>query len=336
MGVVDAFWAGAQRWARSVDVVGLAAAAGGADCLARCTEADLVGLGVDRAIAHKWMATRESRSRATTLTLADPRYPRRLRCLPCAPPVLHVEGCMEVLKAKKSVAIVGTRACTAHGAVLARRLGSALAERNVLVVSGLARGIDAAAHTGAAPWGLTVAVLAHGLDHQAPPSNRRLRREFLDAGGACLTTWPDSTGPLPWRFPQRNAWIAGLSDVVVVVEAGNRSGARHTAMAAVEFGRDLYVVPGRIGDSASRGCNRLLAEGANPLHDVTQFVRDMGFCASQPADWLEQLFSGASLEQVSRATGESVVQLMQKLARLELEGTVVRVPGQRYVPGGGK
>ncbi len=175
MGVVEAFWAGAQTCGGPVDVVRLAERVGGWRALVSGGLAALEAGGVDPLRARAWIRVQPYRSRGTVLTLEDPRYPPRLRAIPCAPPVLLVEGSVDALDAQTVVAVVGTRRCTSYGSSVARHLGGALAAAGWPVVSGMARGVDGHAHRAALAVGRTVAVVGHGLDHTAPPSNRRLR-----------------------------------------------------------------------------------------------------------------------------------------------------------------
>jgi DNA processing protein len=237
--------------------------------------------------------------------------------------VLFVEG--PVAGIDGGVAVVGTRQCTAYGRGVARHLGVALAAAGEVVVSGLARGVDAAAHRGALEGGRTVAVLGHGLLHTAPASHRRLREQILASGGSLVTGFHDEVAPRPHTFPIRNRWIAGLSRAVVVVEAAKRSGASITARLALEADRPVYAVPGPIAAPQSEGCLRLLAEGASVVVDVAGLVEQLS--GSRPRSvgtWLEALFAGASVEEVARLLGRSTVELFTELTRLEVAGVVVR------------
>ena len=170
------------------------------------------------------------------------------------------------------VAMVGSRKASATGVLAARTLGRALGERGVCVVSGLALGIDTAAHEGALEaGGPTVGVLGCGIDVVYPKSNRGLFGRVA-AGGAVASEYYLGEAPLAWRFPARNRIIAGLSDVVVVVEAAEKSGALITARHALDAGRDVWAVPGPSGFAECRGSNALLADGAGVLWDVERFV----------------------------------------------------------------
>ncbi len=203
------------------------------------------------------------------ITLADEDYPEKLAETPDSPPTLFVNG--EVLGGPV-VAMVGSRKASATGVLAARTLGRALGERGVCVVSGLALGIDAAAHEGALEvGGPTVGVLGCGIDVVYPKSNRGLFGRVA-AGGALVSEYYLGEAPLAWRFPARNRIIAGLSDVVVIVEAAEKSGALITARHALDAGRDVWAVPGPFGFAECRGSNALLADGAGVLWDVERFV----------------------------------------------------------------
>lgn len=329
---IDGFWEGARRFAGGADLPAMAAAAGGWEALVAGGEGLLVELGVEPRRAAAWCAARPSATRGRVLTLADPDYPPALRRTRSPPPVLFVEGAVEALRGR-GVAVVGTRACTGYGRGLARHLGHALAGAGLVVVSGLARGIDGEAHRGALAAGRTVAVVGHGLGTTAPPSHARLRAEIVAQGGAIVSTWPDAEAPQPWHFPERNAWIAGLSDAVIVVEAPSRSGALITARHALAEGREVLAVPGPVGAPCSVGCLELLAEGSGVVVDVARTVQALGGRPPSREDWLEGLFAGLGVDELARRTGRSVTELLAELARRELDGSVVRAAGGRYAPG---
>jgi len=196
---------------------------------------------------------------AKLLVLDDPGYPPLLAMLDDAPPVIAVQGDPAVLSAR-AVAMVGGRNASANGQRMAESLAADLA-RSVVVVSGLARGIDAAAHTGALVTGRTVAVVAGGLDLPYPPEHAALQRRIAETG-AVVAESPLGTTPQARHFPRRNRIIAGLSLGVVVVEAATRSGSLITARIAQEIGREVFAVPGSPTDPRSRGANDLLRQGA--------------------------------------------------------------------------
>ncbi len=332
MAVVDAFWVGAREVAPVVDLVQLARAAGGWTALEGASAQARIAWGVPPALAWAWDAARPETTRGTPIVLSDPQYPEALRRTPHPPAVLYVEGDPTPLSAP-GIAVVGTRRCTRHGAAAARALGHRIAAAGWTVVSGLARGIDGEAHRGALDAGRTVAVLGHGLDHTAPARHQGLRDAIVARGGAVVSVWPDALPPRPHTFPKRNAWIAGLSEVVVVVEAPPTSGALHTARFALAMGREVAAVPGRMGDPASVGTNRLLRDGASVIADVDDAVARWTGHRPPPIDaWLSCLFEGGSLEEAARRSHRAVSEVAAAIARLEVEGRVVRLPGGRYAP----
>ncbi|MBN2800678.1 MAG: DNA-processing protein DprA [Deltaproteobacteria bacterium] len=333
MDEITGFWAGAQDYAGQWDLLGAAERAGGWESLERGGAEALVALGVAPARAAAWARTAPRRTVGTVITLASPSYPALLREIDAPPPVLVVEGAVDVLHLP-ALAVVGTREATRYGLSVASRLGSLLSEAGAAVVSGLARGIDGAAHRGALRTGRTVAVLAHGLGTTAPPSHRGLRRAIVEAGGAVVSVFPDEAPAMPYTFPRRNRWIAGLSQAVVVVEAPLKSGALHTARFAADQGRDVYAVPGPLGASQAAGCLRLLADGAGVVVDLEELVEELlGVRGPDQPSWLQAVLEGHSLDRVSRLTGLTVVELLGRLSEAEARGQVVRVSGQGYAPG---
>jgi len=333
MNEIPSFWAGAIRHCGTLAFPELIRRAGGIPALQAGERAlRLAGVPVERAAA--WARALPERTQGTLVTFDDERYPERLRQISYPPPVLLVEGDVSALHGP-AVAIVGTRRCTSYGESIARQLAHGLASLGVTVVSGLARGIDGQAHASALLAGKTVAVLGHGLGHTAPSSHKRLREKILESSGAVVSTWLDTTEPRPHTFPERNAWISGLSDVVVVVEAPSRSGALLTAGAAVEQGREVVAVPGPMTSEESRGCLELIASGAGVMIDIPSFVARWGGKPPPQETWLQRLFLGATVDDVADAMGRSVRQVRVDLVRLEMEGKVVKLPGDRYSPGRG-
>lgn len=197
---------------------------------------------------------------------SDVRFPERLKAIFDPPPALYLRGSGEpTLLGRRAVAVVGARSCSPYGAQVARMLGRELAAAGLLVVSGLARGIDGEAHRGALEAGSpTVGVLGCGIDRDYPAVNATLSRRMEEAG-LVVSEYEAGVEPAPWRFPARNRIIAGLCEAVVVVEARERSGALITADFALEEGREVFAVPGEITSALSAGSNALLKLGAAPL-----------------------------------------------------------------------
>jgi len=221
-----------------------------------------------------------------TLTPLDQAYPRRLRDLDPVPPVLYGWGEAAVLAAPRSVAMVGTRRPTAAGRLLAARLASALVGTGVVVISGMAIGIDGAAHAATVEnGGITVAVLGGGHAHPGPRAHAALLKALLAGGGCVVSELPPDALPTRGTFPRRNRIISALADAVVVVEAPVRSGALITARHALEQGRPLFVAPGRPGEATTAGCLALLRETpARPIAGPEELLVDLGFGGEDDQD----------------------------------------------------
>jgi DNA processing protein len=271
-------------------------------------------------------------------TWTQPGYPRCLLNLHDPPPLLFLRGRTDLL-ARPSITIVGSRRATARSRDVAERLGQALALAGIQVVSGLALGIDGAAHRGAlAEDGDTVAVLGRGPDQPYPPSHRRLFRQILERG-LVVSEFAPGTPPLPHHFPRRNRILAAISRAVVVVEAGARSGALITVDHALDLGLDVWSVPGPIDLAACEGSNRLLAEGARPLLSVGSFVSEVGGDARPPAVGPEgsagRVLAALAeepldVDQLAGRLDLAAPQVLAALTELELLGLTRRLPGTRF------
>lgn len=209
---------------------------------------------------HFDAADREAAALLAPIPSASPQYPRLVRELPDAPPVLWVSGLAQILS-EPAIAVVGARDCSLSAARLATSLARDLAATGLVVVSGLARGIDAAAHRGALEGGYTVAVLGSGADIVYPAEHRELAVQ-VRARGALVSEFPPGTRPRAWHFPRRNRIIAGLAVAVVVVEASETSGALITTREALDQGKEVMVVPGSVVAGRNRGGHALLKDGA--------------------------------------------------------------------------
>ena len=217
---------------------------------------------------------RTERGGARFLTADDERYPPRLRDLAQPPVGLYVKGELDFSLAP-SVAVVGTRKCSLYAKSAAESLGRALARAGYWVVSGGARGVDAAGHNGClAEEGSTAAVLGTAVNRVYPSEHRELFRRIAERG-ALISEYPMDTGGDPWRFPERNRLIVGMAGRVVVVESPEDGGAMITARLALDIGREVWCVPGRITEAVAKGSNRLLRDGAEPLVDVEEFVQSI-------------------------------------------------------------
>jgi DNA processing protein len=269
---------------------------------------------------------------------SDPGFPPLLRAIHDPPPGLFLRGAPETsLLSSLAVAVVGARSCSPYGAAVARMLGRELAAAGIVVVSGLARGIDGEAHRGALEAdGLTVAVLGCGVDRDYPASHRELAQRIGERG-LVVSEYAPGVEPAPWRFPARNRIIAGLARATVVVEAREASGALITADLALDEGREVFAVPGEITSALSAGANALLRLGATPLTSAADVLESLGVEAA-PAQraklgdvaerLLEQIRDGpVSADELARATGLGAGELSITLSELELAGAVSESAG---------
>jgi DNA processing protein len=243
---------------------------------------------------------------------------------------LHLRGAGAVeLLARPAVAIVGARACSAYGAQVARMLGRGLAGAGVVVVSGLARGIDAEAHRGAlAANGHTVAVLGCGIDRDYPAAHATLARSIAERS-LLVSEYEPGVEPAPWRFPARNRIIAGLSAATVVVEARERSGALITADFALEEGREVFAVPGEITSALSAGTNALIRLGATPLTAAADVLEALGIVTPEEAPASHPLLDllPASVDELVRASGLPAAEIAATLLELEVAGLAAEGEG---------
>jgi DNA processing protein len=271
------------------------------------------------------------------LSRRDPGYPSLLAELYDPPQNLFVRGEIDALT-DPGVAVVGARSCSAYGAQVARTLARDLAASGVVVVSGLARGVDGEAHRGALEGGgRTVAVLGCGIDRDYPRSHAELARRIV-ASGAVVSEYEPGIEPAPWRFPARNRIIAGLARAAVVVEARERSGALITSDFALELGRDVFAVPGEITSALSAGTNDLLRQGAAPLTSVRDVLDALGIdprpsartadVSAPAATLLALLGDGArSVDELTRASGMASAEVAVTLVELELAGLAAQADG---------
>jgi DNA processing protein len=263
------------------------------------------------------------------LRRSSPTFPPLLGAVHDPPAGLFLRGAgLPELLARPSVAVVGARACSGYGASVARMLGRELAAAGLVVVSGLARGVDAEAHRGALDaGGTTVAVLGCGIDRDYPAAHADLARRVADAG-LVVSEYAPGVEPAPWRFPARNRIIAGLCAATAVVEARERSGALITADFALEEGREVLAVPGEITSSLSAGTNALLKLGASPLTSAADVLAAFGLAAETPAerDGLLDLLP-ASADELVRRTGLTASEIARALVELELVGAVAAYDG---------
>ena len=290
---------------------------------------------LDRLLA--WLAEGTDRH---VVTLDDPLYPPELLQMADPPLMLYVLGDVQALHHPRRLAIVGSRNPTPQGEANARQFAQALGQADVCVVSGLALGVDGAAHDGALLGGApTVAVVGTGLDRVYPKRHLELAHRIA-AHGAIVSEYALGTPPLPENFPQRNRIIAGLSQGTLVVEAAVKSGSLITARLAAEQGREVFAIPGSIHAPQSRGCHALIRQGAKLVESAQDILEDLRLAtpaaesgSPQPVSDREDSLLQAlghdpvSLDALQARTGLDTAHLQARLLELELSGEVARLPG---------
>jgi len=315
------------------------------------TVAGVVGAGPARVLGHgpdpslldktlRWLDS----PRRHLLTLGDADYPRQLLEIPDPPSALFALGHTDLLK-RPGLAIVGSRNATAQGLENAHAFARALSDSGLCIVSGMAHGIDAAAHWGGLEGrSSSIAVLGTGPDIVYPRRNRKLAA-LLEQGGCLVTEFCPGTPPLATNFPRRNRLISGLARGVLVVEAAARSGSLVTANLACAQGRDVFAIPGSIHSSLSRGCHRLIQQGAALVENASDILAELGIPApiesrddapeatatSGDAPLLRAMgLDPFSVDDLAARTGFSVADVAARMSRLEIEGTIAAVPGGRF------
>ena len=299
-----------------------------------------------RSRAARAMETAQAKQ-ITAVAWNDPSYPVALTTIPDPPFVLWLCGLASTLHLP-AVAIVGARAASAYALAVAARLAGDLASAGLGVVSGLARGVDSAAHRGAlANEGATVGVLGSGVDAIYPPEHVSLAAE-MQRNGAVVSELVPGTRPQPHFFPLRNRIISGLSRAVVVVEAGEKSGSLITARCALEHGRDVLAVPGSILSGRNRGAHALLRDGAAIAESADDILEQLGMAArgrhaagdgvpprmsTAPDPILACLTPGepSDLDDLAGRSGLTPARLLPRLFELELQGAITRIGGGRFV-----
>lgn len=272
------------------------------------------------------------------LALFDNRYPALLACIPDPPPVLWVRGKLDIL-ARPTVAVIGSRAATPYALEVGTRIAAELARRDVVVASGLARGVDSAAHRGClGAAGMTVAVQGCGLDRVYPPEHDELA-EQIARNGLIVSELAPGAAPLPEHFSLRNRIISGISLATVVVEASERSGSLITARYALEQGRDVMAVPGSVLSGRNRGSHALLKDGARVVETADDILQGLGWGVTieRPDDrspstsdpLLSRMAPGESygLEELAALTGLTGSELLVRITELEIAGRIAASAG---------
>ena len=278
------------------------------------------------------------------INLSDYDYLRDLPHIPDPPKKLFIRGKLPA-KRVKTVAIVGTRKPSAYGREIATKIASECAKNGIVVVSGLALGIDSIAHRAAIDsGGKTIAVLANGVDKIYPRSHEDLGQKILQTNGAILSEYPNNTPARPWQFLARNRIVSGLADAVVIIVAASRSGTLSTANHALDQGKEIFAVPGNITSPLSAGCNQLIKNGANPLTSVEDLL---DFLIPNRFEKQTQLFKGDTSEEnvileflskngttssdtIIKQTKLSASEFNQAITMLELKGLALNNGGEKW------
>ncbi len=272
-------------------------------------------------------------------TPVDDAYPEPLRHIPDPPLALYYQGDMAAAQGP-AVALVGARRGTRLGLRIAEAMGRELAAQGARVISGLARGIDGAAHAGALASGVegcAWAVLGNGLNNIYPREHQELARRIVESGGVVISEYPPDARPYRSRFPERNRLISGLAEAVVVVEASRRSGSLITARMAAEQGREVFAVPGAVGNAVSAGCHWLIRQGAGLVESAEDVLVELGYAVQDrdspppPPEALKPVFNAVSasaspIDELALAVGLPVEAVTGDLVQLELLGFVQLTP----------
>lgn len=300
-------------------------------------------------LAHDWrpFAEREKRlleaSAARVVTILDEEYPKVLMEIPDPPPFLYVVGSLK--SSETAIGVVGSRRASSYGLMTTEKLARELAAAGVTVISGMARGVDSAAHRGALKaGGRSVGILGCGIDVRYPPENGKLFDEMAEQG-ALVSELPLGTQPLAENFPRRNRIIAGLSCGILVVEAAEKSGSLITADCALEYGREVFAIPGNINSYGSRGTNRLIKQGAKLVEQVEDILEEFPAVTGKPGECRPPSFSfdpteadlyaliapaPLHIDEIIVKSALTVGEVSAILLRLELKGAVTQLPGKFF------
>ncbi len=278
------------------------------------------------------------------LTYWDDSYPESLKNISDPPMVLFYKGQISLIGARRKIGIVGSRRATSYGLTMARHMSRAIIEAGAITVSGGAFGIDNAVHKNSCidDEYRSIVVMGCGLEDFYPRSYAAFFNRFLEKGGLILSEFLPLIRPAKHTFPRRNRLISGLSDVVVVIEAARKSGALITASYAVEQGKDVYALPGRIDSPASEGTNRLIYDGAIPIFDLDSFLQDIGLSTREKDEGLLdvdlnpvdnvllsilQREGSLTLDDLINISGLDYTDVLNRISNLEIKGIVQRLGG---------
>ena len=296
----------------------------------------LCAAGIPKRYVKRLHQTEELCLDGEAIVIDSPTYPPALRNVPFAPPVLFYKGNVDLLP-KPCIAIVGARKCTQSGQQIARTMAAKLADSGLVVTSGMAYGIDTAAHQAAR--GHTIAVLGQGIHQCQRSSQSKTMSMLLQDGGLVISEFPPFTPARRHTFPQRNRVIAGMSIGTIIVEASLRSGSRITARNALEYGREVMAVPGHPFSSASKGTNELIRQGALLVRDADDVLQELGFeRTDSPSNIPESNIAkvilaaaenGLTFDELQMETGLPTPKLITTVESHELTGWLQRLPGGR-------
>lgn len=290
-------------------------------------------------VAAAWLEDTANR----VIALGDPRYPQALLQIPDPPPVLYVKGRTDLLNAP-ALAIVGSRHATPQGAALAESFAATLSDAGLTIVSGLALGIDAAAHCGGLSGpSSSIAVVGTGLDVVYPARNRPLAHQ-LAASGTLVSEFPLGTGPIAGNFPRRNRLISGLARGCLVIEAAAQSGSLITARLANEQGREVFAVPGSVHSPLSKGCHQLIKQGAKLVESAQDILEELNLplqrqpdtAAASPVDAQEAAllqhlgFDPCDIDTLAARSGLASDVVSALLTQFEIDGRIATMPGGKY------
>ena len=279
------------------------------------------------------------------ITKDDPEYPVKMKQYPSMPNKLYVKGRLPLAE-KPAVAVIGARMCSPYGRIQAFRYAKVLSEAGIQIISGMALGIDSEGHKGAMKRKMpTFAVLGSGVDVCYPRANRKLYERILWEGGGVISECPPGTQPMPWCFPARNRIISALADAVLIVEAKENSGSLITAGFALEQGKMVYAIPGAVTDALSRGCHKLIYDGAGIAYSPEIMLEELKICTKTDiksdekndlglASDLNMVYSCLDLrpknvDYIVRKTGFSPGQVSNYLIELMLQGLITEC-GKHY------
>ncbi len=293
----------------------------------------------------------EERSREWKCGIEETFYPEKLKAYSSMPKTLYVRGQLPD-PGKPAAAVVGARACSRYGEWQAYRFSKILSENGVQIISGLARGIDGMAHRGALEGGgKTFAVMGCGTDICYPAEHRELYDRIIGGGGGILSEFPGKTPPHGKNFPRRNRIISALADLVLVIEARKRSGSLITAGFALEQGKTVYALPGRVGDALSEGCNLLIADGAGIACSPEMLLEELGISCEGKVNFRQNSkirlasreemvyscldFQPKNIEEIHQETDLDIRIITEVLLKLELDGLITEPVKNYYARAGG-